>query len=192
MKRFVLLLLAMAAPGVASASDFCDDLWFTRNLVMDRAGYCFGSALGQAVFDNSNCTGKDVSLSPRDQAVVREVQRIEKQQGCSVDTSRRSLALDDIAFRRRLVDLPIIDELGLGSGCLGWRGGRQPLYAGHSADTQVLGWIEPGQYVGYFYGSEDSPDDWFYVVVKTVNWERFVAAGWARTTSDEECDGWAG
>ena len=46
MKRLALLCALLASP--AAASDVCDDLWFTRNLIMDRAGYCFGSVLGRA------------------------------------------------------------------------------------------------------------------------------------------------
>ena len=34
--------LALAAPAAASS---CEEMWFVRNLVFDRAGMCFGSPL---------------------------------------------------------------------------------------------------------------------------------------------------
>ena len=89
MKRLILALILLASP--AAAADVCDDLWFTRNLIMDRAGYCFGSALGQAVFDNGNCIGKSVSLSTQLQRQVAEIRELEKQIPCKVDTARTRL-----------------------------------------------------------------------------------------------------
>ena len=73
MRALTLLLFLIASP--AAASDVCHDLWFTRNLIMDRAGYCFGSMLGKATFDNSDCTGKNVSLDAGDQLMVNRSYR---------------------------------------------------------------------------------------------------------------------
>ena len=53
--RFVLTFLLSLCVTPAFALDHCEEWWFTRNLVFDRAGYCFSSPLGQAVFDNSDC-----------------------------------------------------------------------------------------------------------------------------------------
>jgi len=62
MRAFLALLLAaLAAP--AAALEICDELWFTRNLIYDRAGYCFSSPLGRAVFDNSDCTGSALKIA---------------------------------------------------------------------------------------------------------------------------------
>lgn len=74
MKCLVAALSLFAAPVLAS--DTCHDLWFTRNAIIDRAGYCFGSPLGQAIFDNTGCIGKSVNLPPQDArtvALIREL-----------------------------------------------------------------------------------------------------------------------
>ena len=94
MRHLWVLLLLVATPGFAQEA--CDDVWFTRNLHFDRAGYCFGSPLGQAVFDNSNCIGKDVTLAPDAKRQIDEIRRIEALHGCNVDTNRSFLAIPDL------------------------------------------------------------------------------------------------
>ncbi|MCK5500992.1 MAG: YARHG domain-containing protein, partial [Tritonibacter mobilis] len=68
--KLIVPLLALAAATPAVAGDYCADLWFTRNAIIDRAGYCFGSTLGQRLFDNGDCIAKSVSLSDADKAKV--------------------------------------------------------------------------------------------------------------------------
>ena len=75
MKFLVVALSLLASPALASNA--CHDLWFTRNAVIDRAGYCFGSPLGRAVFNNAGCTGKSVSLPPQAQRMVAQVKEME-------------------------------------------------------------------------------------------------------------------
>ena len=48
-----LLLVLLLIPAPVRALEICDDLWFTRNLLFSRAGYCFGSVLGQTVFGDT-------------------------------------------------------------------------------------------------------------------------------------------
>ena len=44
----IFMLLSIAPPVVAQEDDPpCDELWFARNLLFDRAGHCFDSTLGQ-------------------------------------------------------------------------------------------------------------------------------------------------
>ncbi|WP_116131741.1 DUF4453 domain-containing protein [Tropicimonas sp. IMCC34043] len=157
MRRFKLalpvVLSFLAAPAVAEVWEYgeaeCNELWFTRNLIMDRAGYCFGSALGQALFDNRDCRGKDVQLSAAQSAQVRKIQALETQIGCKVNTSRRSLDLPFMAELRRLRDMPLPADGGWA--CIGWQGAAVPLYDGYSAGAQVVGQIRPGDWVGYGY-----------------------------------------
>ena len=52
-------ICAFVVAGPAAADERCHDLWFARNAIMDRAGYCFGSVLGQAVFDNEGWYRQD-------------------------------------------------------------------------------------------------------------------------------------
>ncbi len=44
---------------------YCDDLWFTRNLILNRAGECIITPQAEALFDNSDCllTGAIMSIS---------------------------------------------------------------------------------------------------------------------------------
>lgn len=154
------------------ASDACDDLWFTRNAIMDRAGYCFGSSLGKAIFDNTGCTGKSVALDEQAKQAVRQVQRLEKRIGCQVNTSGQSLDLEDLHIRRQLWHLPLLDELE--SACLGWLGPATPLSAGHSSTAPQVGLISPGDTIVYTHIPVGS---WSYVTTHDANW-RYKSAGW--------------
>lgn len=186
--RILMLLLSVFAGG-AAASEGCDDVWFTRNLIFDRAGYCFGSNLGQAVFDNSDCIGTSVTIAPDQKRIVDEIRALEAQHGCQVDTSRAGLNLIDMAIRRQLRDLPIRDEFE--SGCLGWLGPVVPLRAGHDGAAAVIGRVEPGDYVSY---SHIGTTGWSYVTTHTTNWGTLKSGGWMDQSgvSDASCAQWAG
>ncbi|ATG44010.1 YARHG domain protein/Domain protein of unknown function [Phaeobacter piscinae] len=187
MTRHCLALILLLLPLPALAQDGCDDLWFTRNLIMDRAGYCFGSTLGQSVFDNSDCLGKSVALDPHSNRQVQEIRGLEQFHGCKVNTKRRQLALNDTHLRRLLVDLPIRDEFE--SACLGWLGGPVPLYSGHSAGTARIGLIQPGDVIGY---SHLPVGNWSYVTTHTSDW-RVKSGGWYdRSAAPEQCRDFAG
>ena len=67
-----ILLLGLVWPVQAWALEICDDLWLTRNLIFDRAGYCFGSVLGKSVFDNEGCTPGVPELAEADQGICLE------------------------------------------------------------------------------------------------------------------------
>lgn len=190
--RRLLALLALCAPGLsapaASANESigCQDIWFTRNLVMDHAGYCFGSPLGQAIFDNSDCIGKQVRIAPRHAELVKRIQALEAEHGCKVDTRRTTLDLDDIAIRKRLDDLPLFDELP--GGCLGWDAGVTPLHAGRSRTSRVIGRIEPGDFVSL---THVGVDGWVYVTVhEPPDWGPLKSGGWLE--AEMHCRDFAG
>jgi hypothetical protein len=166
----ILAFSILAAP--AAAQDWCDDLWFTRNLVMDRAGYCFGTPLGQSVFDNADCTGQSVALAPDESRLVNRILEAEERAACSVDTSRRSVDLEDAAIRRRLTDLPVRDQAE--SACIGWQGPEAAVRAGHDAAAAVTARIEPGDVVLYRHVPEG---DWSYVTIATQDF-RTKGGGW--------------
>ncbi|MEL6206394.1 MAG: DUF4453 domain-containing protein [Pseudomonadota bacterium] len=180
-------LALLAAPALADNG--CHDLWYTRNAIVDRAGYCFGSALGQAVFDNAGCIGKSVDLSPSAKRQVDQIRAIEAEAGCKVNTAQTRLHIDDLAIRRRLIDLPIRDEFA--SGCLGYGGAPIALRAGHSAGAPAIGQIEAGDYVLFaFYGV----GDWVYVTAHSDGWGRLKAGGWMDWSAipQDACRDWAG
>lgn len=187
MKILTAAFALCAAAGPVLASDACADLWFTRNAIMDRAGYCFGSVLGQTVFDNAGCSGKQVALQPQAARSVAHIQALEARIGCKVDTSRRHLALSDLFLRLRLHDLPVRDEFA--SACLGWLGPAVPLHAGHGPHTPIVGQIAPGDYVRY---GHLPVGGWTYVTTSDAAWQ-IRSGGWLdRSQVEERCQDVAG
>lgn len=72
--------LAIPRAPVVNTVPSCHDLWYARNLIYDRAGYCFQTAKAQSYFSNVGCTGGLPSA-----AEMREVERLkalEQQFGC--------------------------------------------------------------------------------------------------------------
>jgi hypothetical protein len=189
--RYVIALFAVLAAMPAAATELCEDLWFTRNQIMDRAGYCFGSTLGKAMFDNDGCTGKSVTLSAKAQQQVAEIRRLEGSLQCKVDTSRSALELVDLATRRQLIDLPIHDEFE--SGCIGWQEAPADLHAGHKSTSPVIGRIEPGDDVLYSHYTYPPVEGWAYVTIWSGGWGDFKSAGWLGVrTSENSCRQFAG
>ncbi len=185
MRYLIFLISLVATPAMA---EVCDDLWFTRNLVMDRAGYCFGSNLGKAIFDNSDCTGKSVKLDRRSQRLVNQLLEQEKIVGCKVNTKKRSLDLPDIKIRWRLEDLPVADEHE--SGCIGWREAPTALYAGRDSSSPVVSQIQPGDNLLF---SHWAVGGWDYVIIQTEDWGRVKGSGWLNfKTNERSCRQWAG
>jgi hypothetical protein len=166
------ILVCFLLAGPAAAQGWCDDLWFTRNLVMDRAGYCFGTPLGQAVFDNADCTGQRVALSPDESRLVNRILEVEERAACRVDTLRSAIDLEDAAIRRRLTDLPVRDQTE--SACIGWQGPDTPVLAGHDAAADVIARIEPGDVVLYQHIPEGG---WSYVTIATQDFQT-KGGGW--------------
>ena len=182
--RWIFALCLLAAPA---AADVCDDLWFTRNLIMDRAGFCFGSALGQAQFDNRDCIGKNVSIDQQTQNFVAQIQSFERRLECRVNTGQPVLDLKDAHIRRTLDNLPLADEFQ--SACLGWKGAPTPLYAGLGTQSRIIGYIMPGDRVGF---GHIPAGDWSYVTASGPDWQPH-AGGWLFcAVGFEACTDWAG
>lgn len=180
---FILILL----PLEAVAASGCEDIWFTRNLVMDRAGHCFSSPLGQAVFDNSDCTGTGVQPDAYGTQVIQQIRALEAQHACRVNTNQTWIDLPDIAFRKVLRTHPIFDEFE--GGCLGWNGPNTPLYDGYSEPFHQIGQIQPGDFVSY---GHLPVGEWTYVTIHTANWATFKSAGWLYFPGPDPCVDFAG
>ena len=182
--RLTFLLCMLAGPAWADA---CHDLWFTRNLVIHRAGYCFGSVLGQAQFDNAGCIGKNVTLDPASTAAVEQIRGLEAEYQCGVDTSQPVLDLPDRDLRLRLEALPIAD--GFESACIRFRAAPLPLHSGPSQQSPVIGQITPGDTIGF---GHLPAGGWNYVtthagdgVLRSGGW---LGAG----VGEDDCELWAG
>ncbi|MEM6478957.1 MAG: DUF4453 domain-containing protein [Pseudomonadota bacterium] len=146
------------------ADDICEDHWLTRNAIFDRAGHCFGSPLGQAIFDNSDCTAS-LSLSKRDESSIAEIRAFERELGCKVDTSKTALSLSDLSVRLRLAAFPIRDIFE--SGCIGYLGETVPLFAGLTGSSAQVGAITRGDFVLSSHLSRQGADGrmWSYYTI---------------------------
>lgn len=159
MIRLALFLLLFAAP--AGADPFCDDLWFARNQLFARAGFCFGSPLGQAVFGNAGCIGKEVTLEPGGAEMVAAISALEAQVPCKVDTTRRALEVENIGLRLRLEQVVFRSEFA--SGCLGWTGPALTLLAGPRPGAAPTGVVQAGDDIIWEYDSLPWPDGWSFI-----------------------------
>ena len=181
------LLAATAAavfgPAAAAASPFCDLLWVTRNAVFDRAGHCFASPLGRALFDNADCTAARPALAPAEAAAVARMKALEDRAGCRVYT-RRLPTPGQRAIRARLArlaDLPEPDEVGCA--CIGYRGTPVDLHAGASQASAVAGRAQPGQSPVFNYRPRDG---WHYLIATGGPDGGTYREGWGRIDISED------
>ena len=187
MRVAFLLLLFVASP--LRAADWCEEAWFIRNLVMDRAGYCFGSPLGAAMFDNAGCTGTQPQLTAYDRAVVAMIREAEQNTGCAVDTTSRALDLDSAPYLRALERLPARSEYE--SACVGWRGPSLTLRS--APDPAAPSWEvdATGLMILWQYDYPPVGDGW--QVLSVMDDGALVALGWSVTPiHDDLCDSMAG
>lgn len=75
--------LAGFVPAASAAS--CWDLWYERNAIYDRNGYCFSSNLGKRTFNNADCWTSNPTLSPSEQRRVARIKAEERRRGCKVN-----------------------------------------------------------------------------------------------------------
>jgi hypothetical protein len=189
MLRLAAFLVLIATTAPAAAYDFCDEAWFIRNLVFDRAGYCFGSTLGRSVFDNAGCTGKEVALSPGESRTVAMIREQEGRMGCAVNTAGTRLAVPHRAMIERLEVLPVPTDTA--SGCLGWRGGPIPLLAAPREDAAVVGMGRAGVDVVWEYDYAKVRDGWQFLTLYRES--TLVGMGWSVTPIHEDlCTNLAG
>jgi hypothetical protein len=178
--RISALVFFILMPFQSLADTYCDDLWFGRNLVFDRAGYCFGSPLGKAMFNNGDCTTKKPVLSEYDREFVEFVEWSEEIAHCKVDTSQRSIAIELIELRRKLMT-PVI-RANILHNCQGWRRGPLELHAANSANSPVIGRIETGDdFTWYFTNQGEQIDSGWDILMGFRDGKAFTL-GWTNGT----------
>lgn len=179
-----LLLLACLAPAPAVALDYCDEIWFTRNLIFDQAGYCFGSPLGQAIFDNADCTPGAVTLAPQQQAMVDTLIAEADYWECKTDTSGLRLNIAQPELRRRMQQMPIPTPYE--SACIGYRGAPIALHSGRNEAAPVTGQIATGEMIVW---SFEAVEGWQFLVSPSGQ-----GMGWMRdhAWTEAECESFAG
>jgi Domain of unknown function (DUF4453)/YARHG domain len=189
MPRFAATLLALTIAVPAFGDDICDDLWLSRNQLFDRAGYCFSSPLGQAVFDNSDCTGTEVTLDRDSAALLAHIRAMEAEFGCAVNSSRRWLDVDNLGLRLALEVVVARSEFA--SGCLGWMGAPLALHAGPRAASPLLGRVTRGDDIVWEYETVRWPEGWSFVTTYRDGVQ--TGLGWVAGDIDQAlCSGLAG
>ncbi len=183
----------VTAPAWADRVDpWCQNLWLSRNTVMDRAGQCFSTTLGQAVFDNSDCIAGERPLSPLDREIVARLQAMEAEFDCAVDTSANRLNPQSLEWRGRLMELWTVPiRADTEHSCGGYTGPSMDLHAGMSTSTSVIGRLESGQNFGFSH--DRMPPNWEYITVSDADYN-FVAHGWVQgiEMTDDLCTFMAG
>ena len=64
----------------------CQNLWYVRNSIYDRRGYCFKTQDGKDAFDNSDCHVKNaasIHFNDNEQNNISRIRQIEDQRGCT-------------------------------------------------------------------------------------------------------------
>jgi hypothetical protein len=177
--------LALSAPAAAQYADFCDELWFSRDLVFDEAGQCFETPLAQAIFDNAGCTGR-AQLTRAETLVVQMIAQHEADLGCDIDTDRsRMPGLQSLSYYRDLDLVP--PRSPYESACIGYLGQPFSLRRGPDPLAAVNITAEPGDDVAF---AHDPVLGWqFFLVTKPDGATR---GGWVYGDFPTECEFAAG
>lgn len=185
MRAFLTAAFVTVAPAV-QALEYCEELWFTRNLAFHQAGYCFGSTLGKAVFGNAGCTGTDVALSPAQTELVAQVRAAEAAEGCQVDSSARGLRIRSLSARKSVYDIPMPSLYE--SACIGWQRQPKSLHVGRNPASAMLGEVRLGDDLLFEF---EQAGPWAFVQVLRGGMR--VGMGWAEIDINQmDCEAFAG
>src|SRR5450756_489211 len=77
------IVLTLPTPASAQSPAYmsCDDLWYARNRIYARNGYCFNTERARAVF-GAGCSPPYGRLSGWEKNRVNEIQMWESRKGC--------------------------------------------------------------------------------------------------------------
>ena len=160
MRCLLSVFLLLATPSFAESEAACEELWFARNAMMDGAGYCFSTPLGQAVFDNSDCATTEPVLSGPANRIIARILEVEADLACAIDTSLtafQALDLQDgrlhLEQRRELAIQPpapadVIDAFS----CHDYRGEPLPVLAAPDRNAPLIRTVQPGGQFSFSHG----------------------------------------
>lgn len=102
MLKFLIIIMgfvpiaAMAGnfPLLGSSRSSCDSLWIERNQILNIAGQCFASNLGQAVFDNRDCTPGTPALTDTELDRISLIKLAEEGRLCDINTQATRIAVN--------------------------------------------------------------------------------------------------
>lgn len=79
-----------AIPSAYAGDDYwsmsCGDLWYARNAIYARNGYCFKTERARRVFGNEGCrfdSEADVPMSRAEREDIEAIRAVERRKGCA-------------------------------------------------------------------------------------------------------------
>lgn len=141
----VLILSLLSLPAQAQDLDICEALWLSRNAVLDDAGQCFPSPLGQAVFDNTGCSSV-AFLLPGATRAVDALTEYEANLECKIETGDTTVAAAmraELALYEELAVMPV--ENGEQTLCTAYRGEPFWTYGGTGSEMGSVELVQTGQ-----------------------------------------------
>ena len=153
MRWLICIFLLLSGPALARSDAACEELWFARNAMANSAGYCFTSPLGQAIFDNSDCTTRSPDIGAQATMIVSRILKQEAELSCRVDTDLSEFQTitwpDDrrLELRSRLnldIQPPEPAEAINQFSCLDRVGTDELIFAAPNRDARVIGAWQPG------------------------------------------------
>ncbi len=182
-KKYLTLWAAICLGGPTLAADRCDDLWVSRNAVFDAAGFCFQSPLGQALFDNGDCSTQAPDFTEQQSANIAAISQAETQLSCNVDVNRTRVDVPDLRFRAGLETQPIVTAKG--RVCHGYIGRKVDIGLVVEADNTVArGVLRPGVTLILRHQPADGQS---YAILLAQ--DAPVGAGWI--PEDFACEAWS-
>ncbi|MEO0390430.1 MAG: DUF4453 domain-containing protein [Pseudomonadota bacterium] len=167
--------------SAAAADSVCREAWLARNLILDRAGACFASPLGQRYFDNAGCTQTPL-LPEADAQRVAILREVEASYGCALDTSQPMADAPEWLFA--FDPVPTTD--GLESACIGWQGAGALLRSGPGG--RITGELRQGDTIGLLH---DGTEQMQFLTISRNG--HVIARGWHMgPLSLDQCDAFAG
>ena len=135
---------------------------------------------------------QQVTLTPAQSDFVAEIQRLEAQLGCSVDTGRSTLDMPSVEIRLRLEQqpLPYVGDNEEGWGCLGYDGAGITLFSAPSTGSTPLGRIDTGAWIRV--GGYQAVNGWQFVTTYGPSWNTFRSGGWMQPGIALSCQAEAG
>lgn len=155
--------------------DLCDELWFSRNAMLNQAGYCFQTPLGQAIFDNSDCTTRTPQISDEAVQEIDKFQTLETKLGCQVNTDQSEIRVSDIEQRLLLTVQPgAVFPSETEHSCLGYDGPSLSAYSAPDQSSQALYNIENGDVLDFEFGHGH---EWTLTRIRSVD-GKAIHMGW--------------
>ena len=172
-----LFALALCLPTTSTAQGACEDLWLARNVIYDAHGYCFGSDLGKAMFNNAGCTTVDPKLPDDLQARVDRIWAKARGMECAVDQTKTDIEVYNKTTRYLLMAQPVAS--GTDAACINAKlEATIELRESPNIEGEPIGTIDDGDTVGWFHEAEG---DWHFATVLSKANGKGTASGWTQT-----------